>query len=164
MCFSVTTSRLNLSQGRLGYACLNTILRKRKPPVFCSRTCRIDTIKKEGLGYVKELGRQNMIDLCALIRWNDANGIKFMRLSSEMFPFASHAEYGFTLEYADKELRAAGDLANGLGHRLTTHPGQFTQLGSPRENVVESAVRDLTCTLWGCFESWDALTGPHRSL
>ena len=27
-------------QGRLGYACLNTILRKKKPPVFCSRTCR----------------------------------------------------------------------------------------------------------------------------
>ena len=26
--------------GRLGYACLNTILRTRKPPVFCSRTCR----------------------------------------------------------------------------------------------------------------------------
>jgi len=26
--------------GRLGFACLNTILRKRKPPVFCSRTCR----------------------------------------------------------------------------------------------------------------------------
>lgn len=28
-------------QGRLGYACLNTILRKKKPlPIFCSRTCR----------------------------------------------------------------------------------------------------------------------------
>ena len=26
--------------GRLGYACLNTILRAKKPPVFCSRTCR----------------------------------------------------------------------------------------------------------------------------
>lgn len=28
-------------RGRLGYACLNTILRKQKPPVFCSRTCRL---------------------------------------------------------------------------------------------------------------------------
>lgn len=27
-----------------------------------------------------------------------------MRMSSEMFPFASHAEYGYDLSYAAKEL------------------------------------------------------------
>lgn len=47
--------------GRLGYACLNTVLRDQKPSVFCSRTCRIATIEKEGLGYVKELGRLNVV-------------------------------------------------------------------------------------------------------
>lgn len=51
-----------------------------------------------------------------------------MRLSSEMFPFASHGEYGYDLEYADKELKAAGDLANKYGHRVTTHPGQVGNL------------------------------------
>lgn len=59
-------------RGRLGYACLNTILRKQKPPVFCSRTCRIDTILKEdkGMPYLKELARQNVLDLVKLIEWN----------------------------------------------------------------------------------------------
>lgn len=47
-----------------------------------------------------------------------------------MFPFAGHKEYGYTLEYADKELKEAGDTAKRLGVRLTTHPGQFNQLGS----------------------------------
>ncbi|EPQ57158.1 UvdE-domain-containing protein [Gloeophyllum trabeum ATCC 11539] len=61
-----------------------------------------------------------------------------------MFPFASHPLYGYTLDYCEPELRAVGDLANRLGHRLTTHPGQFTQLGSPKEGVVANAVRDLT--------------------
>lgn len=61
-----------------------------------------------------------------------------------MFPFASHPEYGYSLEYCAEELKAAGDLAKKYGHRLTTHPGQFTQLGSPREEVVKNAVRDLT--------------------
>lgn len=70
--------------------------------------------------------------------------IRFMRMSSEMFPFASHPEYGYTLEYCAAELAAAGALAQKYGHRLTTHPGQFTQLGSPRPQVVTSAVRDLT--------------------
>lgn len=124
---------------------MNTILRKRKPSVFCARTCRIDTIKKEGLQYVMELGRQNVVDLLELIRWNEANNIKFMRMSSEMFPFASHKEYGYSLEFAEQELKAVGELAKEYGHRLTTHPGQFTQLGSPRDEVVEASFRDLTC-------------------
>jgi UV DNA damage endonuclease len=63
-------------KGRLGYACLNTVLRNRKPAdfaIFCSRTCRIDTIKEKGMDFVKELGRQNVKDLLALIEWNEKN-------------------------------------------------------------------------------------------
>ncbi|KIY71426.1 UV-endonuclease UvdE [Cylindrobasidium torrendii FP15055 ss-10] len=132
--------------GRLGYACLNTILRTQKPPVFCSRTCRIDTIKKNGMKFVHDLGVQNAKDLSALIEWNEQHNIKFMRVSSEMFPFASHPEYGYNLADvlgAPEALKKAGDLANKYGHRLTTHPGQFTQLGSPRDGVVTAAIRDL---------------------
>jgi UV DNA damage endonuclease len=78
-----------------------------------------------------------------MLKWNDKYGIKFLRLSSEMFPFASHAEYGYTLEFAADVLAEAGKVAGELGHRLSTHPGQFTQLGSPRPNVIESSLRDL---------------------
>ncbi len=132
-------------KGRLGYACLNTILRARKEPVFCSRTCRLDTIKKEGHGlpFVLELGRQNAADLVKMIAWNEKYGIKFMRISSEMFPFASHEDYLYTLEHADKELKAAGALAMKYGHRLTVHPGQFTQIASPKPKIFVAAERDL---------------------
>ncbi|CDO70055.1 hypothetical protein BN946_scf184601.g8 [Trametes cinnabarina] len=139
-------TKVTTFKGRLGYACLNTVLRAMKPePVFCSRTLRIDTILKPefGMDYCKELGRRNVEDLVRLIQWNEENNIRFLRVSSEMFPFASHEKYGYTLEYAEKELKAAGDLAKRYGHRLTTHPGQFTQLGSPRDVVVDSAIRDL---------------------
>ena len=47
-------------------------------------------------------------------------------MSSEMFPFASHAKYGYDLEFADKELKEAGELAKKYGHRLTLHPGQVS--------------------------------------
>ncbi len=61
-----------------------------------------------------------------------------------MFPFASHPEYGYKLApFVSKELAEAGKLAAELGHRLTTHPGQYTQLGSPRKPVIENAIRDL---------------------
>ncbi|KAJ3915796.1 UV-endonuclease UvdE-domain-containing protein [Lentinula edodes] len=133
-------------RGRLGYACLNTILRNKKPAsdaVFCSRTCRIDSIKKNGMDWVRELGRKNVQDLITMIQWNEDNNIRFLRLSSEMFPFASHPIYGYSLEYCSSLLAEAGALAKKYGHRLTTHPGQFTQLGSPKPGVIESSIREL---------------------
>lgn len=136
--------RSNGFMGELGYACLNTVLRWQDPPIFSSRTARIKTMDEQGPDYIKELGRLNARDMIPMILWNDANNIKFMRLSSEVFPFASHEKYGYSLKYAEKELRAAGDLAKKLGHRLTMHPGQFTQLGSPRTEVIENSIRDLT--------------------
>ena len=132
---------------RIGYACLNTILRKQNPSVFCSRTCRVATILSNGLdngiSHLKELGLQNLRDLEKMIRWNEANGIKFMRMSSDMFPFASHEYYGYSLEYCSEELARVGKIANELGHRLTTHPGQTNNLGSPSSNVVLCTKRDL---------------------
>jgi UV DNA damage endonuclease len=130
-------------------ACLNTYLRTSFPPIFCSRTCRIDTILKQGpwpssgLAFVQSLGLQNARDLSKMIEWNEKYQIRFLRVSSEMFPFASHAKYGYDLDFAYPVLREAGNLAMKYGHRLTTHPGQFTQLGSPRPEVIEASVKDL---------------------
>ncbi|KAI8914079.1 UV-endonuclease UvdE [Powellomyces hirtus] len=128
---------------RLGYACLNSQLRNAKPPVFCSRTARIATIGTKGLEYVKELGRQNLADLEQLITWNEEHGIRFLRMSSDMFPFASHDVYGYDLTYCTSELQRVGALAKELDHRLTTHPGQTNNLGSPTRKVVEATKRDL---------------------
>lgn len=48
-----------------------------------------------------------------------------MRLSSEMFPFASHSEYGYKVApFASKVLEEAGHAIAELGHRVSVHPGQ----------------------------------------
>ncbi|KAJ5497505.1 Major facilitator superfamily domain general substrate transporter [Penicillium fimorum] len=159
-------------KGRLGYACLNTYLRYSTPSVFCSRTCRIASILENrhplqdpdqpahaiknrpdrnqpsdvarGQTFVEGLALANVRDLAKIIRWNDRYGIKFMRLSSEMFPFASHKEYGYKLApFASEALADVGRVVAELGHRVSVHPGQFTQFGSPRQEVVENSTRDL---------------------
>ncbi|KFY96962.1 hypothetical protein V500_02255 [Pseudogymnoascus sp. VKM F-4518 (FW-2643)] len=159
-------------KGRLGYACINTYLRTSTPPVFSSRTCRIASILTHrhplhdptqpehathnrpnraapadiarGCRYVEEIGLANVRDVARMLRWNDKYGIRFMRLSSDMFPFASHGVHGYKLApFAAGALAEVGRVAAGLGQRLTVHPGQYTQLGSPRQGVVENAVRDL---------------------
>ncbi|KAI4197979.1 MAG: hypothetical protein LQ350_005564 [Teloschistes chrysophthalmus] len=153
-------------------ACLNTYLRFSNPPVFSSRTCRIASILenrhplrdpnepphatknrpdreqpadvRRGQEFVEQLCLANVRDIPKMLRWNDKYGIKFLRLSSEMFPFASHEEYGYKLApFASEALAETGKVAAELGHRLTTHPGQFTQLGSPRKSVIDNALRDL---------------------
>ncbi|KAL9078346.1 MAG: hypothetical protein Q9157_002738 [Trypethelium eluteriae] len=97
-----------------------------------------------GMQYVENICLTNARDIPKMVRWNDKYGIKFMRLSSEMFPFASHEEYGYKLApFASDTLAEAGKVIAELGHRVTTHPGQFTQLGSPRKQVIDNAMRDL---------------------
>ncbi|PWN25914.1 UV-endonuclease UvdE [Jaminaea rosea] len=130
-------------RGRLGYACLNTVLRTQDPPIFSSRTARLKTIDEKGLDFVKDLARQNTRDIIPMLRWNAEHGIRFMRLSSEIFPFAGHATHGYSPDCAREELAEAGRVARELNHRLTMHPGQFVQLGSPNENVVTASIRDL---------------------
>lgn len=147
-------------------------MRGANPAVFSSRTCRISSIldhrhplekpdepehavknrpdkakpadERLGMEYVQEIGLANARDVVKMLRWNARYGIKFMRLSSDMFPFASHHEYGYKLApFAAETLAEAGRVAAELDHRVTTHPGQYTQLGSPRKEVVTAAVRDL---------------------
>ncbi|KAM5452799.1 hypothetical protein MaudCBS49596_003105 [Microsporum audouinii] len=137
------------------YACLNTYLRNANPPVFCSWTCRIASILENrhslqypsqafyatknrpgrnkppdvamGREFVQQLGLANTRDLVTLTRWNTRYGICFMRISSEMFPFASHAEYGYMYKLsplASEALAKVGCVAVERNHHLTVYPGQ----------------------------------------
>eukprot|EP00026_Physarum_polycephalum_P003985 Phypoly_transcript_04002.p1 GENE.Phypoly_transcript_04002~~Phypoly_transcript_04002.p1 ORF type:complete len:672 (+),score=197.16 Phypoly_transcript_04002:138-2153(+) len=126
---------------RLGYACINTVLRAQD--VYTNRTLRLAKVKEQGIQCAKDLGLKNIKDLIPIIQWNEDNGIRFFRVSSCVFPFASEMEYGYSLSYAAKELKEAGDLAKKYGHRLTTHPGQYNVLCSPNPSVVTKTFRDL---------------------
>lgn len=130
-------------KGRLGYACMNTILRKQKPSIFSARTCRLATVAEKGIDVVKGIALQNVADMKTMIQWNEDHNIRFMRLSSDMFPFASHEKIGYEIDFAEKELKEAGDLANKYKHRLTMHPGQYNQLVSLNPKVVANTAREL---------------------
>jgi UV DNA damage endonuclease len=82
---------------------------------------------ERGQRYIEDLCLANVRDLPKMLRWNDKYGIKFMRLSSEMFPFASHAVYGYKLApFASEALAEVGKVVAELGHRVSTHPGQVS--------------------------------------
>jgi len=127
----------------LGYACINTELRKKK--VFAGRTCRKAKFDAHGLRYVGDLGVQNLKDLLTILRWNRANGISFYRIGSDIFPWSSEYEYSDLPQYSEvvRLCKEIGDFATANGQRLTFHPGPFNILGSSNENVVQRTMVDL---------------------
>lgn len=128
---------------RLGYACINTVLRNQKKPIFCSRTLRLNTAKANGIDYIKSLALQNVKDLYTILEYNVKNDIFFMRISSDLFPFATHSEFGYDLDFADALLKKAGKYAKENGIRLTCHPGQYNVLSSNKEDVIVNTIKDL---------------------
>lgn len=133
-----------MSDIQLGLCCINTVLRARKPTIYCSRTCRLDTYNKKGSGYAKELSVLNISDIPKLVDWNIQNNIFVLRLSSDMFPHSVNPRCdGYTLDYCNDQLAEIGQYCRDRNVRLTFHPGQFNVIGSPKDLVFQNTLLDL---------------------
>lgn len=82
----------------------------------------------------------------AIFDYLDETGVHMYRMSSNIAPYATHPDfpqfYGQIDECRD-ELARLGDKARQCDIRLSFHPGQYTVLNSPREDVAEAAARDV---------------------
>ena len=130
----------------LGYACINMTLSEQKPKVTTNRSMIKKTFLAKGLDYAGELALLNCRDLFEILKWNVENDIKFFRLSSDIFPWASEYNIEDLPQYGRIKtiLSGCGNYARKNGIRLTSHPGPFNVLVSPRENVVKNTIIDLT--------------------
>ena len=129
---------------RIGYACINTDLRDYN--VFTSRGLILKTAETKGIDYIKQLAIANVDDLFKMLIYNEAHGIRFFRISSCIFPHLDNPKLelgNYDIEFVKDKLKIIGDYAKAHGHRITMHPGQFVQLGSPRQDVVKQSFTDL---------------------
>jgi len=126
----------------LGYACINMTMGKK---VGTNRSMVKRTFQSKGLDYVSELALLNAKDIIKILEWNRMNGIKFFRLSSAIVPWGDNIDLTQLKDYKEikSELKKAGDFAKFHNIRITSHPGPFVVLTSPKENVVEAAIKDL---------------------
>ena len=130
---------------QLGLCCINTQLRFAKPPVFASRKMIIRSIEKEGIEVLKSKITQNLKDVLTMMEWNEANGIKVFRLSSELFPHKSNPRVeDYTFDFARELLNQIGVLAHKYNQRLTFHPGQYNVVGTPDRKTFMKTVDDLS--------------------
>ena len=95
---------------------------------------------------------ENMRDVCchnlraleAMLRYCAEAHIPLMRISSDIIPLASHPQISFDWQNElHTELAAVRATLAHTGIRVSMHPGQYTVLNSPRQDVVDRAVDDL---------------------
>ena len=129
---------------QLGLCCLNIELREKKPTIFTSRRVTLKTLEEKGVDNLKNKIINNLKDVLKMIQWNEDNGIKVFRLSSEIFPHYSNKKAeSYTLDFAVDLLKEIGKKSKELNQRLTFHPGPYNCLGSPYDDVIEHTIRDL---------------------
>lgn len=120
----------------IGYACTlaNPIYGK-------MQTCRIKDVTEERLCEVIE---HNLEVLKGMIQYNCDNHIFLFRISSDVIPFGSSDVN--QIKWWDKyenQLVEIGRIAMEHHIRLSMHPGQYTVLNSPSNQVVQNAIADL---------------------
>ena len=120
----------------IGYACLNI-----GTPNTNIRSVMQRNATPEKL---TEVTTHNLEALEKMINYNIANDIRLYRISSDMIPFGSSPVN--TLDWPEIHKEAfdrIGTKIRKAGLRVSLHPGRYTVLNSPAEDVVERAIDDL---------------------
>lgn len=121
---------------RIGYPCINLSLGCRP-----SHTFRLASYSEERFC---ETLADNLACLEEMIHWNALHGLLFLRITSDLVPFASHPanQYPWHREFAASFARI-GEQIQQHGLRISMHPGQYTLLNSPRPEVLAASLADL---------------------
>lgn len=122
---------------RIGYPCLNRSL-----GCTASRTFRLASYSPERL---RATVRENLECLGRMLEFNIEHGLGFLRISSDLVPFASHpvCRVDWAGEFAS-EFRALGRVIRRAGLRISMHPDQFVLLNARVPAIVESSIRELS--------------------
>jgi len=122
---------------RYGYPAQNITL-----PATTNRTLRLAGLVDAEK--VRALVWENLLGLETIVRWNAERGISLFRIGQGLIPFASHPAfpYDWAEEHGD-DLRELGTLARSLGVRLSMHPGQFINPGSPNHQTAGRSLDEL---------------------
>ena len=139
----------------MGYACINMQLsypqkyggkEKGVEPITTGRSMIKRTFETKGLDYASELTLKNVKDLNSIISWNVLNGYDFYRMSSGLAPWKTEYDWDGLkdIDEIKRWFHSAGTMAKTHGVRLTSHPGPYNVLVSPKEEVVENCIKDLT--------------------
>lgn len=120
---------------RLGYVGINTTL---QTP---NKTFRLSNYTEEKMLLIS---KANLEALKQIFLWNKENNISFFRITSSLIPFGSHPiNSGIWKNELAENFYEIGEIIKANNFRVSMHPGQYTVLNSPTQNIYENALIDL---------------------
>jgi len=121
---------------RIGYPCINRSL-----DCQGDRTFRLKSYSE---GRLVEVVGNNLACLERMLRYNIGHGIGFLRVSSDVVPFASHPVCAFDWQaHFQAPLRRLGRLIRRHRLRISMHPDQFTLINSPDAGIFARSHAEL---------------------
>jgi UV DNA damage endonuclease len=120
----------------IGYACLTLGI-----PGMDYQTVRM---ARSGEEVLREAIQHNLQTLEKTIDYNGQNGIRLFRISSDLIPFGSSPVNALPWwDLFAEDFSRIGKKIQTYGIRVSMHPGQYTVINSPHEDVVFRAIADL---------------------
>ncbi|MGL5151212.1 MAG: UV DNA damage repair endonuclease UvsE [Clostridium sp.] len=121
---------------KIGYACT--------PIVVPWKTTRRFPLKNLNPDIFLSCVKENLSDLLKILEYNVSNNIYLFRISSDIIPFGSHPSLTIPwTEIFKDDLIKIGEFIKSNDIRVSMHPGQYTVLNSPNNDVVNKAILDL---------------------
>ncbi|RXJ75974.1 UV damage repair endonuclease UvsE [Arcobacter sp. F155] len=111
-----------------------------------NRTMNLNNLNYEN---VEKKVKQNAKELIDLLEYSKSQDYPIFRLGNSFVPFISHKL--FDMAWLDKLAPIFDETKERLKDfdiRITIHPGQYTVLNSPKENVIENSLRELEMFFW----------------
>jgi UV DNA damage endonuclease len=105
-------------------------------------------LKKTGgaaFNKVRRAASENLSNTLRILLHNKAYGIMIYRFSSKIVPLATHpllSGWDYTSELSP-QLKAIGCFTNKDKIRVSFHPDHFTVLNSPKEEILQSSLKDF---------------------
>lgn len=121
---------------KIGYAC--------KTVGVLDTDMKSCILKNASSEKITEITKHNLKVLNNIIDYNIISNIKLFRISSDLVPFGSSEINNVKWwEIFSDELKCIGSKIKASNMRVSVHPGQYTVINSPTDDIVKRSVMDL---------------------
>lgn len=114
---------------------------KEQPIKFKTATVKYALLNNKS--YLEDIYSNNIKSLFKSIDYCYLNNIRAFRVSSNLFPLATHPNFNFDIKIVADSLNIIADYAKLNNVVLSLHPDQFVVLNSLKENIINNSIREL---------------------
>jgi UV DNA damage endonuclease len=132
---------------RFGYVAMSTLVENASPSKMMTLTNFLKIIDREAaIRKLERLALENLHNTLRILRHNRAYDIEVYRFSSKLIPLYGHAllEEWDPYPVLGESFAIIGEFVRSNNMRVSFHPDHFTVLSTPRPEVLQNSMGELS--------------------